>query len=183
VVASTSWQITADEISRIKENLRLWVIINAIDSHVQRQFQVSKTQHGGAESPKPSADVVEHDPAAYDYAFWAHRLLVPTRSQLTNRSILSSLGLIYTETDSRGKITFESTDVKELENAVTEVASTLPQSEDGLVDIADSPDRLYEHVDKLLLRFGTVVWGGPGEQAPDVNSTKLSYERLPDRIK
>jgi hypothetical protein len=127
--------------------------------------------------------VVEHEPATYDYAFWAHRLVVPNSSHLPSRSIVHSFGLQHTADNGRGRISFEDDNVKDLQIAAAEVALTLPQSEHGLVDVADSLDKLHEDVRRLLARFGDVVWGGSHENQTESPSDSLFHANPEDRVK
>ena len=126
---------------------------------------------------------LQHQPSAYDRAYWANRIKPRKNAHLTIRSLADNLGLQYLQANATSTFVYKDQSVRDLQSAVHEIASELPQTEERFLDIADSPQELYPDVDELLLEFGDQIWGGDAKQRAEGNSEKLLYGRLEDRIR
>jgi hypothetical protein len=118
---------------------------------------------------------LEHDPAAYDEAYWTRRLN-GTNTLPSIRSVVESLGL-------GSQIVFQEEILDRLNGAISVIASDLTRSQVNLIDIAVAPEKLHNDIDKILFRFGDEIWSGGDKEEDEISDEGLVYSRAEDRIK
>jgi hypothetical protein len=141
---------------RIKEQLRLWIILKGFNSFIYQKYK-TPTQK---KSKELVDDVTEDEIKTYDRAYWESRLKNPYSSELNIRSIVNSLNLQRYDKDSDDNVKFENTNLQALDKRISDIANALPRDEESLIGIGTDPEKLQPEVDGLLLRFGNKIWGG-----------------------
>jgi hypothetical protein len=166
----------------IKEYLRLWIIVKAIDSATPRSSRNTapkmsdyETEDVGGKESGPDLDVgLGIGLAMDDRAFWEEKLSLPF-PLLNVLSIIETLGLDCIIEDPPGYTNKQHSILQELEMAVQKASEKLTQNKEGLLWAADH-SKLMGQVNYLLLRFGQHIWDR--DEADD-----LKYHILEDRVK
>jgi hypothetical protein len=168
---------------RIKEQLRLWIILKGFNSFIYQKYK-TQTQK---KSKEVVDDVLGDEIKTYDRAYWTQRLKALTPSALNVRTIINSLNLQrYDTSPDSQNVTFDNVNLKALEQHISGIANTLPQDEESLIDVSSKPEKLRSEVDGLLLRFGHKIWGRdrwqrlPMHEGDEYDSDDLVYAKPRD---
>lgn len=96
--------------------------------------------------------------------------IMKNRSKLRMHELIERLGLrAKWSQNKRGKTNFESGLVRDLVTDMGEVVQTLPKESDELVRYLSEEGSLKEHVEALLEKHGTAIWGRVGDRDHLIN--------------
>jgi hypothetical protein len=168
---------------RIKEQLRLWIILKGFNSFIYQKYKTSTQK----KSKEVVGEVSKGEIKTYDRAYWTQRLKALTPSALNIRTIVNGLHLqrFNTSSDSRN-VTFDNANVKALEQHISDIADSLPHDEESLIDFGSEPGKLRSEADGLLLRFGHKIWSRdrwqrlPMYEGDEYDSDDLVYAKPKD---
>ncbi|KAF2828462.1 hypothetical protein CC86DRAFT_437682 [Ophiobolus disseminans] len=165
----------------LKEYLRQWVILKALNTYKYQRNKPPRSIEKVTDVQKLPNGKLPHVPSAYSRAYWAHKIEVPHGGSLSIRSVADSLGLEFEEGRATGDVSFQDPKARQLKIAINAIIRTLPNDKDSLLDIAATPEKLYDNIDQLLLKFGDALWGGNIQDVKG-DPQRLVYGRLADRI-
>jgi hypothetical protein len=168
---------------RIKEQLRLWIVVKGFNSFIYQKYKTPTQKKSKGFVEEASDDEIK----TYDRAYWTQRLKALTPSALNVRTIVNSLNLQRYDTsrDSQN-VTFDNANLKALEQHISIIADSLPHDEESLIGFGSEPGKLRSETDGLLLRFGHKIWGRdrwqrlPMHEGDEYDSDDLVYAKPKD---